>query len=199
MREVKYLALGDSYTVGESVTEEERFPAHTKKLLRAEDIDVSVKYIAATGWTSADLTFNLTLQNPANDFDIVTLLIGVNDQYQKRPKDQYKLQFSALLSKAVELVGNRKERVFVLSIPDYSITPYVTETDKLRVSTEIDEFNAINRGVTLRNGITYIDITASSRRARNDTTLIASDDLHPSGKEYESWASMLMPLIKKVL
>lgn len=200
MLKVKYLAIGDSYTIGESVTEEERFPAQTVKLLKAQNIDVSdLTYIAATGWTTPDLLAGINAQNHGNDFNIVTLLIGVNDQYQRHSKDRYKIQFAALLNEALELAGNRKNNVFVLSIPDYSVTPFVDTKRKSIVSLEVDEFNAINKEITLQNGITYIDITSSSRHAENDPALIAADGLHPSGKEYAAWADMLVPLIKKAL
>lgn len=200
MQKVKYLALGDSYTIGEGVSEEERFPSQTVKLLKVQDIDVrALTYIAVTGWTTLDLMTAINAQTPGNDFDIVTLLIGVNDQYQKLSKDRYKIQFAALLNRAVEFAENRKNRVFVLSIPDYSVTPFVDTKKKPLVSLEVDEFNAINKEITLQSGITYIDITSSSRRAENDHTLIAADGLHPSNKEYAIWAGMLVPLIKMAL
>lgn len=200
MFKAKFLALGDSYTIGESVREAERFPAQTVKQLKAQNIDVTtLKYIAATGWTTTDLISAINLQNPANDFDIVTLLIGVNDQYQQHNKVSYGTLFKALLNKAVELAGNRKSHVFVLSIPDYSVTPFVNDENKARVSREIKEFNAINKEITIQNNVPYIDITPSTRHAANDSSLIANDGLHPSAKEYAVWAGMLAPLIKKML
>lgn len=196
----KYLALGDSYTIGQSVRESERFPAQTVELLRAENINVKdPHYIATTGWTTTNLFSAINSQNSAKDFDIVTLLIGVNDQYQQRDTAGYRERFSELLNKAVDFAGSRKNYVFVLSIPDYSATPFVHESQKARVSMEIDQFNAINKEVTLQNGIAYIDITPSTRQAANDPSLIAGDGLHPSGKEYAVWAGMLAPLIKKIL
>ncbi|CAA9492509.1 MAG: Lysophospholipase L1 and related esterases [uncultured Segetibacter sp.] len=196
----KYLALGDSYTIGQNVHETERFPAQTAQLLRAHNIDVrDPQYIASTGWTTTNLLSGINLQNPARDFDIVTLLIGVNDQYQRRDTTSYRTHFLELLDKAVEFARSKKSRVFVLSIPDYSVTPFVAAEDKAGVSKQIDEFNAINKEITLQNGIVYIDITPSTRGAANDTSLIANDGLHLSGKEYAAWAGMLAPLIKKAL
>lgn len=195
----KFLALGDSYTIGQNVQDDERFPAQTVQLLKLQNINLSIQYIATTGWTTTNLISAINSENPVKDFDIVTLLIGVNDQYQSRDTAEYRSRFSELLTKAVELAGNRKSRVFVLSIPDYSATPFVSEDDKAIVSNQIDEFNAINKEVTLQNNINYIDITPSTRKAANDSTLIANDGLHPSGKEYAVWANMLAPLIKKVL
>lgn len=195
----KYLALGDSYTIGQSVQESERFPAQTVELL-SQNINIKdPEYIATSGWTTTNLISAINSQNPAKDFDIVTLLIGVNDQYQQRDTAGYRERFSELLTKAVDLAGGRKTHVFVLSIPDYSVTPFVSESNKARVSMQIDQFNAINKEVTLQHRIAYIDITPSTRQAANDPSLIASDGLHPSGKEYAVWARMLAPLIRKVL
>ena len=196
----KFLALGDSYTIGQSVTEVERFPAQTVQLLKAQNINVTDPvYIATTGWTTENLISAVTAENPLKDFDIVTLLIGVNDQYQNRDTTDYRVQFSELLRKSVDIAGQRKNHVFVLSIPDYSATPFVSESDKERVSRQIDEFNAINKEITLQNEVTYVDITPSTRQASVDSSLIANDNLHPSGKEYAVWANMLAPLIQKVL
>lgn len=196
----KYLALGDSYTIGESVEDTERFPAQTAKLLGEQQINVSTpEYIAVTGWTTTDLLAAINLQNPAKDFDIVTLLIGVNDQYQHRDTNEYRTFFTELLNKSIDLAAGKKAHVFVLSIPDYSAAPFVDEADKASVSAQVDVFNAINKEVTLQNNITYIDITPATRQAVSDASLVANDGLHPSGKEYAVWANMLAPLIKKVL
>ena len=196
----KFLALGDSYTIGQNVQQYERFPAQTVQLLRSQNLNISdPQYVATTGWTTTNLLSATKRQNPPKDFDIVTLLIGVNDQYQQRDTAGYREKFSELLNKAVKCAGSRTSHVFVLSIPDYSVIPFVAEAEKARVSTEIDLFNAINKEVTLQNNITYIDITPSTRQAANDASLIAHDGLHPSAKEYAVWANMLAPLIKKAL
>lgn len=196
----KYLALGDSYTIGENVQESERFPAQIVQLLRAQNINVKdPEYIATTGWTTSNLLSAIHSQKPAKNFDIVTLLIGVNDQYQRNDTTGYRERFSVLLKKAVELAGGRKTHVFVLSIPDYSVTPFVVENDKAEVSRQVDLFNAINKEVTLQNSIAYIDITPSTQQAAKDASLIAKDGLHPSGKEYAVWADMLAPMIKNVI
>lgn len=196
----KYLALGDSYTIGQSVQDTERFPAQTVQLLKEQNINVRPpQYIATTGWTTVNLLDAINTNNPANNFDIVTLLIGVNDEYQHMSASGYSTRFAELLNKAVQFANNRKSHVFVLSIPDYSATPFVSDESKEQVRMEIDKFNAINKKITLQNNITYIDITPSTRQAAIDSSLIAFDDLHPSGKEYNVWANMLAPLIKKVL
>jgi lysophospholipase L1-like esterase len=197
---LQYLGLGDSYTIGQSVQESERFLAQTVKLLASQNVTIkTVKYIAITGWTTANLIDAITSQDLAPNFDIVTLLIGVNDQYQHLDASDYRTRFTALLNTAVKLAGSRPSRVFVVSIPDYSATPYVYEPDKARVSKEIDAFNAINKEITLANKIAYIDITPGSRDAATDLSLVANDGLHPSGKEYAKWAALLAPVIKNAL
>ncbi len=197
---VSFLALGDSYTIGQSVQEDERFPAQTAQLLKSNGFEVTpLQYIATTGWTTINLKSAIEIQKPATNFDIVTLLIGVNDQYQHLDAAGYKTRFEELLNIAINHAGKRKSNVFVLSIPDYSATPFVHASDKPGVSKEIDVFNEINKTVTSQYNITYVDITPSTRQALTDPTLVAGDGLHPSGKEYKKWAEMLAPLIKKVL
>lgn len=192
-----YLALGDSYTIGQSVNSTDRFPAQTVQLLANQHIKiVSPLYIATTGWTTYSLLSAIASQNPTPRFDIVTLLIGVNDQYQHVDTATYRSRFTQCLQKAITLSANRPTRVFVLSIPDYSATPFVPAGSKPQVSMEIDWFNTINRAVTRQYNITYIDITPSTRLAAIDPTLIANDGLHPSGKAYAVWANMLAPIIK---
>jgi lysophospholipase L1-like esterase len=195
-----YLALGDSYTIGQGVQPNERFPYLTALALRTGGINVSEpRYIATTGWTTMNLQDAIIAQNPPSTFDIVTLLIGVNDQYQRRDTAEYRIRFTQLLNKAIMLAANRPNRVFVLSIPDYSATPFVPANDKERVSREITWFNMINKQVTLQNNIAYVDITPLTKDAANDPTLLASDGLHYSAKEHQKWADLLVPLVKKQL
>jgi lysophospholipase L1-like esterase len=196
----KYLALGDSYTIGQSVGETERFPAQTVALLRQQNIKIKdPEYIAVTGWTTANLMSAINTQNPKAPYDVVTLLIGVNDQYQGVDTTTYRTRFTLLLNKAIELAGAKKTNVFVLSIPDYSVTPFVPTANKERVRKEIDIFNSINKQITLQNNVAYIDITPSTREGATNPLLIANDGLHPSGTEYKKWAEMLAPLMKQVL
>lgn len=196
----QYLALGDSYTIGQSVPEGDRFPAQTARLLSSENINIkSIKYVATTGWTTANLQAAISYENPPNNFDIVTLLIGVNDQYQHMDTAGYRIRFTDLLNTSVVLASGRRSRVFVVSIPDYSVTPFVNPSDKQRVSKEIDGFNAINKEVTLANNIAYIDITPTSKAAATDPELIAGDGLHPSGKQYAKWAALIASVIKNAL
>ncbi len=195
-----WLALGDSYTIGESVNEEERFPAQTITLLKKNNILFrKPEYIAVTGWTTQNLLDGIAQKNPQNPFDVVSLLIGVNDQYQHLDTAGYRTRFTACLEKAIELSGNKKEHVFVFSIPDYSVTPFAGKMDTAQISKEIEAFNMINKAVALSYNISYTDITPLTREAENDNTLIALDRLHPSGKEYARWAALLAPQLQKVL
>ncbi|MFN2458188.1 MAG: SGNH/GDSL hydrolase family protein [Chitinophagaceae bacterium] len=196
----KYLALGDSYTIGQGVQPNERFPYLTVSLLRQQNFAMQdPQYIATTGWTTGNLLTAINNQGSIGVFDVVSLLIGVNDQYQGLDTAGYRTRFTQLLNKAVELAGNRPSRVFVLSIPDYSATPFVSNVYKEKVSKEIDAFNNINKQISLKSSITYIDITSLSREAANDLTLLADDRLHYSAKEHQKWAEKLAPLMKQVL
>lgn len=196
----KYLALGDSYTIGQSVAASERFPAQVQQQLVQQNIPLYiVEYIATTGFTTLNLQSAINSQNPQGPYDVVSLLIGVNDQYQTHDTTNYRNRFASLLSKTISLAGNRKERVFILSIPDYSVTPFVPTANKAQVSKEIDWFNTINYEVAQYFGVSYTNITPSSREAATNTSLIANDGLHPSGLEYKKWAAMLVPKMKLVL
>lgn len=192
-----FLALGDSYTIGQSVAVDERFPAQTQSLLAGEGLKVtSLTYIATTGWTTTNLSNAIEQQNPKGPFDIVTLLIGVNDQHQNRDTTGYSERFTKLLEKAIQLAGDRKDHVFVLSIPDYSVTPYGANMDSSNTRKQIDLFNSINLKITNTYNISYTDITPISREAKQDPSLLANDGLHPSGKMYRRWAELLKPKIK---
>lgn len=193
-----YLALGDSYTIGQSVTEPERFPNQTVGLLRAGNIKINdPKIIATTGWTTRNLIDALNTTNLQNNYDVVSLLIGVNNQYQGRTIDEYKTEFTLLLNRAIQYAGNRPTHVFVLSIPDYSVTPFASGSNKTKIASEIDLFNSENKKISLQLGVNYLDITSISREP--DATLIATDDLHPSGKQYKRWADLLAPMMKQAL
>lgn len=195
-----YLALGDSYTIGQSVSATDRYPYQAVSILSAQGIAVrQPDYIAQTGWTTVNLQSAIDAQRPSANYDLVTLLIGVNDQYQGRDTASYRAGFTHLLQEAVRLAGNRATHVVVLSIPDYSATPFAAPTDKARISREIGWFNAINKQVTLNAGIKYIDITPLTLQAANDPTLLASDQLHYSGKEMQQWAALLAPALAQSL
>jgi lysophospholipase L1-like esterase len=194
-----YLALGDSYTIGEGVDEQERFPHLAATLLREQGIAIKPpRYIAQTGWSTIALQQAIKNAEPLETWGLVTLLIGVNDQYQHLDMAGYQKRFTELLEKAITLANNRKERIYVLSIPDYSVTPFV-KTGKEIISKEIEKFNKINKEITLAYGVAYIDITSLTKEAASDASLLASDGLHYSGKEHKKWAEKLLPYIKAVL
>lgn len=195
-----YLALGDSYTIGESVADSERFPVQTVKLLREHNIDISnADIIARTGWTTDDLLNALNANVPKKAYSVVTLLIGVNNQYQGKSLDDYKTRFTELLNRSLIYAGNNKNHVFVISIPDYSVTPFASTSDTARIAREIDAFNAVNKSISLNGGVHYLDITPISRDAKSDPALIAGDGLHPSAMQYKRWSELLAPMILKEL
>lgn len=195
-----FLALGDSYTIGQSVTAAERFPAQTTNLLRAGGIKMDdPTYIATTGWTTDNLDAAMTEQHVSGPYSVVSLLIGVNDQYQRHDTTGYRLKFRNLLLRSISLAANDRNHVFVLSIPDYSVTPFAAYSDTAFIRKQIDWFNAINKEETILAYCHYLDITPSTREALSDPTLIATDGLHPSGKEYALWANMLAPMMRDVL
>ena len=193
-----YLALGDSYTIGQSVSEADRFPSHTIKLLRAQNIYINdAKIIATTGWTTRNLLDALNSANLQTNYDVVSLLIGVNNQYQGRSIDEYKSEFTLLLQRAIQYTSNRPTHVFVLSIPDYSKTPFAQNYDTAKISREIDQFNTANKTISLQLGVNYLNITPISRET--DPELLAGDGLHPSGKQYKRWADLLALMMQQVL
>jgi lysophospholipase L1-like esterase len=194
-----WLALGDSYTIGQAVAANDRFPAQTAALLLQQGIQVqSPTYIATTGWTTSNLQSSINNNYP-NKHTVVSLLIGVNDQYQQRDTTGYRQRFTQLLTTAIELANGKKQNVFVLSIPDYSVTPFAAYADTVQIRKEIDWFNNINRTVTQQFNCPYLDITPSTREGRYNSSLIASDGLHPSGAEYKRWADKLLPMLAQVL
>ncbi len=195
-----YLALGDSYTIGQSVLESERFPNQTASLLRLQNIKINdPKIIATTGWTTKNLIDAINAASLQNNYDVVSLLIGVNNQYQGKSIDEYKTEFTLLVNRSIQYAGNKPTHVYVLSIPDYSVTPFAQSSDTARIAREIDQFNAVNKMVSSQLGVNYLDITPISREAKNDRTLIANDGLHPSGKQYKRWSDLLAPIMKSSL
>jgi lysophospholipase L1-like esterase len=179
---------------------DDRFPHQTVAMLKQFNKLVSTpEYIATTGWTTSNLLEGIASANKPKNYDIVSLLIGVNNQYQGKDSGEYRIQFTQCLDKAINFAGGRKTRVFVLSIPDYSVTPFASRLDKAKISKEIDWFNKINEQVTKGKGVEYINITPGSRDAAIYPTLVASDGLHPSREEYNKWANLLSTKIKELL
>jgi lysophospholipase L1-like esterase len=193
---IRYLALGDSYTIGESVPESERWPNQLAELIGR---DVEVKIIARTGWTTSELWEGIQKETLMPPYDMVSLLIGVNNQYRGYDKEEYRQEFVFLLNKAIEYAGGDKNKVFVVSIPDWGVTPFARGRDAEKIATEIDAFNQINKEESEKLGIAYVDVTPISREAANDADLIASDGLHPSGKMYAEWAKLALPIALEIL
>jgi lysophospholipase L1-like esterase len=197
-----YLALGDSYTIGESVGEADRWPVRLAALLRERGAAVAdLEIVARTGWTVRELSHGIAAAGPHGPYGLVTLLIGVNDQYRGGDPETYRSDFVAMLRQAIGFAGGRAERVVVLSIPDWSVTPFAAESgrDRGRIAAEIDRFNAINREETARSGARYVDVTPVSRKAASDRTLIAADGLHPAGAMYTEWARLALPAAEAAL
>jgi len=197
---LRYLALGDSYTIGESVGEAERWPVQLVAALRGQGVNIAdPEIIAKTGWTTAEMADGIVIAESKGPYDLVSLLIGVNNQYRGLSQDAYRDEFVALLGTAVALAGNNPNHVFVVSIPDWGVTPFGQRRDFREVSAAIDAFNAINREETERQGIVYVDITPISRRVPDDSTLVAEDGLHPSGEMYRLWVEHMQPEICHLL
>jgi len=195
---VHFLALGDSYTIGQSVASNECWPNQLAFALSYQGYNVEgAKIIAQTGWRTDDLKIAISQQQPLTGYNLVSLLIGVNNQYQGGSIQKYATEFEELLKTAIVLAGNSTEHVFVLSIPDYAYTPY--GKGDLNISTQIDQFNAVNRQITDNYHVTYIDITPISRNGLIQPELVASDGLHPSGKMYALWVQEILKSVEKEL
>ncbi|RYY66658.1 MAG: SGNH/GDSL hydrolase family protein [Chitinophagaceae bacterium] len=189
-----YLALGDSYTIGEAVPIAESFPYQAVQRLRRDKVHMAPpELIARTGWTTDELQTALADYTFLKQYDFVSLLIGVNNQYRGRTVEDYTPECETLLARAVALAHGRADHVFLLSIPDYGVTPFAREKslDADKIAREIDQFNAAARGLAAQYGAHFIDITPGSREAERDPSLLATDALHPSGKEYARWAIYL--------
>lgn len=196
---LRYLALGDSYTIGETVEEAERFPNQLAALLADEGFSVDVKIIARTGWTTDELWQGIQIEDIKPPYDMVSLLIGVNNQYRGRDIEEYREGFIFLLNKAIEYAGGDVKRVIVFSIPDWGVTPFAAGRNTTQIASEIDAFNQVNLEESQKAGAHYVDVTPVSRKAEEDPTLVAGDGLHPSGKMYSEWAKSALPIALGIL
>lgn len=187
-----YLALGDSYTIGQNVDLEERWPVQLKDSLVADGIHMEdPMIIARTGWRTDNLDAAITAADLEDTtFDLVSLLIGVNNQFQGRSLSQYRIEYKALLERAIGFANHDTSKVIVLSIPDYGVTPFGA-ANKDKIATEIDQFNAAKKEITDSLGVKYFDITPISREAETNKSLIADDNLHPSGEMYKKWVDLI--------
>ena len=195
-----YLALGDSYTIGEQVMLAESFPYQVVELLRRK-LPVNLSFtapeiIAKTGWSTDELSAALAETVFLKKYDVVSLLIGVNNQYRGRTASEFETEFTRLLEKAFEFAGDNHKRVFVLSIPDWGITPFAEGKETHKIAAEIDRFNNVCKRVSESFRATYIDVTIAQRMDGRKKEFLASDGLHPSGKEYAKWATSLAQAIQ---
>ncbi|GAA4047122.1 SGNH/GDSL hydrolase family protein [Flavobacterium chungnamense] len=197
---IKYLALGDSYTIGQSVCETCRFPiqlqTEIKNNLTSKDVFVT-NIIAQTGWTTTNLKSAVATQNPTNDYDLVTLLIGVNNQYQNRPFSLYEQEFPELVNIAIDKAKGIKANVIVVSIPDYAYTPF--GNGNTTISTQIDTYNTFAENYCIQNNITFVNITDITRQGLVQPNLVASDGLHPSEIAYSKFVERIFPKAKIIL
>lgn len=194
------LSLGDSYTIGEGVDPADRWPDRLVRGLRGRGFVVAdPTIIARTGWTTDELSAAIDQTAPRGSFDLVTLLVGVNDQYRGRLAAEYRGPFRALLERAVGFAASVPDRVIVLSIPDWSVTPFASGRDRRRIAVEIEEYNAINSEEAHRTGAHYVDVTRLSKNAANDPSLLADDGLHPSARMYEMWAEIVLPVAEQAI
>jgi len=198
-RKFSYIALGDSYTIGHDLPASSSFPLLLEKKLLSDgyEQEKKTKIIAKTGWSCDDLSKNISLSSIENNsYNLVTLLIGVNDQYRNIDIKYYPERFTTLINEAIRICGDKK-KVVVLSIPDYSVTPF--GNNSLKIAKEIVEYNNINKTISIELGIKYIDITPISLKAKDDLTYLANDKLHPSEKMYAEWVNEMYPSVKSAL
>mgnify|MGYP000879449903 CR=1 FL=1 len=194
------LCLGDSYTIGEGVPLHQSFPYQTVQLLRSEGAHFHApEIVAKTGWTSFELAEHILHTKLNEHYDFVTLLIGVNNQYRGLSIDEFKNDFEFLLKKAIHFANNNIDRVIVLSIPDWGVTPFAKDRDTATISKEIDAFNSVCEQTAEAHNICFVNITPSTRMAKEDASIIAADGLHYSGKEMRDWAEIVATIILEQL
>ncbi|WP_146907168.1 SGNH/GDSL hydrolase family protein [Arenimonas daejeonensis] len=197
-----YLALGDSYTIGEAVPEAGRWPMQLAAALRARGIAIAdPRIIATTGWTTDELSAAMDAAEPIGTFAFASLLIGVNNQYRGRDVDNYRAEFATLLDRAIGLVAGREDRVLVLSIPDWGVTPFGQGSgrDTAQIARELDAYNAAAAEECSVRGVAFVDITAASRSPGSQPDRIAEDGLHPSALAYTDWTALALPVAERLL
>ncbi len=195
-----YLALGDSYTIGHDVPEKDRYPVQLTDSLQSKGIVIEkLQIIARTGWTTDELSEAMDETELDAEYDLVTLLIGVNNQYRGRTTENYRSEFMALLTRAIKLAGGDPGKVIVLSIPDWGVTPFAQDRDREKIALEIDAYNLVNMQQSAKAGVHYVDVTPVSREAASRNELLASDGLHPSGLMYNDWMKSMFPLALQIL
>jgi lysophospholipase L1-like esterase len=199
---LRYLALGDSYTIGEGVPESGRWPVQLARALRADGIPMAEpRIIAQTGWTTEELDAAIDAVHPLAEYDLVSLLIGVNNQYRGLGVDEYRGQFAALLERATGFAQGRRDRVLALSIPDWGVTPFAERElrSTARVAEEIDACNRAAQEACVQRGIAFVDITAVSRERGAEPAMLVEDGLHPSAAMYAQWTQLALPWARTLL
>lgn len=198
-----YLALGDSYTIGENVEPAGRWPMQLAAALRAEGIVIDdPRIIATTGWTTDELSTAIDAAEPlGSDHALVSLLIGVNNQYRGRAVDEYAREFAVLLERAIGFAGRRADRVFVLAIPDWGVTPFAADSgrDTAAIARELDAYNAAAAKICAERGVVFVDIAPVSRARGAEPAMLADDGLHPSAAMYAEWARLALPAVRRML
>jgi lysophospholipase L1-like esterase len=197
-----YLALGDSYTIGEGVDPGARWPAQLAAHLRDEGVPLAdPRIIATTGWTTDELDAAIDAAQPPGRHDFVSLLIGVNDQYRGRPLEEYERRFVALLERAIGFAGGRADRVLVLSIPDWGVTRFgrASGRDTARISAQLDAYNAAAQAICGARGVAFVDITGLSRQHGAQSTMLVDDGLHPTPVMYALWTQAALPVARRLL
>ena len=200
--ELRYLALGDSYTIGEGVAPDGRWPMQLARALREEGLPLAdPRIIATTGWTTDELSAAIDAAEPLGTFDLVSLLIGVNNQYRGRSVDAYRDEFDALLARATGFANGRADRVLVLSIPDWGVTPFAIQSgrDRIRIADDLDACNAAARDACAARGIAFVDITPASRALGGAPEMLADDGLHPSAAMYVEWMRLALPAARRLM
>lgn len=197
---IQILTLGDSYTIGESVSQSQSWPVQLKNVLQREGYSTEDPIIIAkTGWTTSELLAAIEETELQGQFNLVTLLIGVNNQYQGCDIKTYQIEFRALLGLAVKFAGADPSKILVLSIPDWGKTLFNQDRDPFQISAEIDQFNIVNLRECLDAGIQYLNITSISRQTAHNPAMLASDGLHPSGEMYGTWVKLMLPTVLQIL
>lgn len=197
---ISYLALGDSYTIGTGINPEQSWPYQLRDSLQTRDLPIEeTEIIAVNGWTTTDLKNGISDAKPDSTYDLVSLLIGVNNQYQGLEVDVYRTEFKELLEQAIALAGSDSENVFVVSIPNYGVTPFAEARNPSEIGREIQMYNDIAKEITSEYNIPFLDITPISELAAEDSSLIAPDNLHPSAKMYAMWVKKMLPKVTQIL
>ncbi len=199
---LRYLALGDSYTIGEAVDQAGRWPEQLATALQEATVVVGApQLIATTGWTTDELDAGIDAVGPKGPFDLVSLLIGVNDQYRGRSVEEYRPRFTALLERAIAFAGKRPQRVLVLSIPDWGVTPFARDNgrDPARIASELNAYNAAAQAICAEHAVAFVDITSVSRARGAEPAMLAADGLHPSAAMYTEWTRLAFPVARTLL